>query len=628
MSKVDDELTRRLRRAERPVDGDGLFEGLARQARRTANAFVACKRGCWRSRCSPRPRVGFVALREAFVGEGDRDVGESPALAANGEIVFSREGVDGRFHLYAVQPDGSAERQITDDATNDTDPAVSPGGETIAYVHELDRKIPEGSETDPDAPRIRVIATVPIGGGVVTWQSPDDLFASDPSWSPDGSTIAVVGSIEGRRSLVLIDATSGELTTVLSSSSEEFAGPSWSPDGRWLVFASRHAAEPDSWSLGTIAADGSQRKDLGVLSSVPNSQTWSPDGSRIAFLLTRQNGTEGGDEVWTITPDPDSAGLVSSEPPVERIAIAVEASLEPELAWAPDGSALLVSDGEWIYRVDATPSGNPRGTFVQVVKGRSPAWQPLPAGSEPIPSPTSEPSVSASPEPAGRDIGLGFPLCNIERLSGIDWSGDGTEGAAWTGARTNDRGRCPSVGEGEYVVAADLDGDGQAEPGGIGFLEFCLLCRPFASTDLNGDGVLELVVLEEASSTPSYSLYEVSVPTSERSPGIYSLFVAPPGYPAGGFPGDEPIRFLAGGDEGYSAAIRCEGYPEAPVLVVAWSDYQVDVDTTEDVYVTRLRLGEDSVFQVIAREHLRQPVDDPLPIEPAGKACGVDFDPF
>ena len=85
---------------------------------------------------------------------------------------------------------------------------------------------------------------------------------------------------------------------------------------------------------------------------------------------------------------------------------------------------------------------------------------------------------------------------------------------------------------------------------------------------------------------------------------------------------------MAGGDEGYSAAIRCEGYPEAPVLVVAWSDYQVDVDTTEDVYVTRLRLGEDSVFQVIAREHLRQPVDDPLPIEPAGKACGVDFDPF
>ena len=31
MSKVDDELTRRLQRAERPVDGDGVFEGLARR---------------------------------------------------------------------------------------------------------------------------------------------------------------------------------------------------------------------------------------------------------------------------------------------------------------------------------------------------------------------------------------------------------------------------------------------------------------------------------------------------------------------------------------------------------------------------------------------------------------------
>jgi Tol biopolymer transport system component len=571
--------------------------------------------------------VGFVALREAF-GERGPDIGESPALAGNGEIVFSREGVDGRFHLYAVRPDGSAERQITDDATNDTDPAVSPGGETIAYVHELDRKIPEESETDPGAPRIRVIATVPIEGGVVTWHTPDDLFASDPSWSPDGSTIAVVGSIEGRRSLVLIDATSGGLTTVLSSSSEEFAGPSWSPDGRWLVFASRRTADPGSWSLETIAADGSQRKDLGVLSSVPTSQAWSPDGSRIAFLLTTQQGTEGGDEVWTIAPDPDSAGLVSSEPPIERIAIAVEASLEPELAWAPDGSALLVSDGEWIYRVDATPSGDPRGNFVQLVEGRSPAWQPLPAGSEPAPSPTSEPTVSPSPQPAGRDIGLGFRLCHVQRMGGIDWYGDGTSGAAWTGARLTDQGHCPSELDGEYVVAADLDGDGRAEPGGMGFLDHGLLCRPVAATDLSGDGVLELVVLEEASSTPSYSLYQVSVPTSERSPGIYALFVAPPGYPAGGFPGDEPIRFLAGGDEGYSAAIDCEGYPEAPVLVVAWSNYVVEVDDTEDVYVTRLRLGEDGVFHVIESEHFTQDVGDPLPIDPAGKACGVDFHPF
>jgi hypothetical protein len=177
-------------------------------------------------------------------------------------------------------------------------------------------------------------------------------------------------------------------------------------------------------------------------------------------------------------------------------------------------------------------------------------------------------------------------------------------------------------------VAADLDGDGSAEPGGMGFLEHCLFCRPFAATDLNADGVLELVVLEEASSTPSYSIYEASVPTSERSPGIYALFVAPPGYPAGGFPGGEPIRFSAGGDEGYSAAIDCEGYPEAPILVVAWSNYRVDGDDTEDVYVTRLRLGDDGAFHVIAGEHSTQDVDDPLPIDPAGTACAVAFDPF
>jgi hypothetical protein len=243
-----------------------------------------------------------------------------------------------------------------------------------------------------------------------------------------------------------------------------------------------------------------------------------------------------------------------------------------------------------------------------------------------------DPTASTSPDPSptrdgARDIGLGFPLCHVEHLGNIDWYGDGTSGSAWTGARLTAAGRCPPDLDGEFVVAADLDGDGTAEPGGMGFLEHCLLCRPVAATDLSGDGVLELVVLEEASSTPSYSLYEVSVPTSERSPGIYSLVVAPPGYPAGGFPGGEPIRFSGGGDEGYSAAIACDRYPEAPVLVVAWSNYQVDVDDTEDVYVTRLRLGEDGAFHVIASEHFTQPVGDPLPIDPAEKACGVDFDP-
>jgi Tol biopolymer transport system component len=604
MSKVDDQLTSRFRGAERPVDGEALFGGLERR-RSHRERLRKVQAGLLAFAVLAGTAGGFVALREVF-GENGGDVGEPPMLPSNGEIVFSREGDDGRFHLYAAQPDGSGERQITKDATNDTDPAVSPGGETIAFVDASD----EASH---------VIALVPIEGGAAIRLTDDRLRADEPAWSPDGTQVAyVVGGIDSQL-INLIQRNGLDPRGVL-----DFAGQisdlAWSPDGSRILFAARNIeaapGRPNSWDLGSISLDGRSEFDPFVETERDEeAPAWSPDGARIAFI---RPGDEG-DQVWTVDPDGGSETL---------IATAVDASLEPDLAWAPDGTALLVSDGDWTYRVDPTPSGDPRDNFVQLVKGSMPSWQPLPAGSTHDVTPDPEPTASASPEPEGRDVGLGFPLCHVEELSGIDWYGDGTLGAAWTGARTTDDGRCPPALDGEYVVAADLDGDGSAEPGGMGFLEFCLLCRPFAATDMSGDGVLELVVLEEASSTPSYSLYEVSVPRSERSPGIYSLFVAPPGYPAGGFPGGEPIRFSAGGDEGYSAAIDCEGYPETPILVVAWSDYQVDVDDTEDVYVTRLRLGEDGVFHVVASEHLTQDVGDPLPIDPAGKACGVDFNPL
>jgi hypothetical protein len=243
---------------------------------------------------------------------------------------------------------------------------------------------------------------------------------------------------------------------------------------------------------------------------------------------------------------------------------------------------------------------------------------------------SEKPHIPGRPSPAapvgGRDIGLGFPLCHIERLGGIDWYGDGTPGAAWTGARLTEEDRCPSDVDGEYVVAADLDGDGKAEPGGMGFIESCLFCRPFAAADLNADGVLELVVLEQGSSTPSYSMYEVSVPTSERSPGIYSLFVAPPGAPRANLPADEPIRLLVGGDEGFSGGLVCESYPEDPVLVYTWVYGEVDADTDLEVHEARLRLGEDGVFHVLDSRDFTIGRDQPTNIS-TSPACGVDFHP-
>jgi Tol biopolymer transport system component len=602
MSKVDDELTRRLQRAERPLDGEQLFDELvARRSQRerlrriqavlVAVVVLAATAG------------GFATLREVFEPDGRGPaVSPSPSVPlSNGEIVFERDdAADGVTHLYAMRPDGTHPRQVTDFPTSDGAPAVSPDGATVAFVHELENLTP-------------VIASIPIEGGTITRLTDDRLFASAPAWSPDGSRIAFAAHDGSGQRLFIVNADGSDVRPITDADRYWVTGGAWSPDGTRIGFTASlfdDKGELVSSDIFTVRPDGSDLVNVTQSPAAKDDEvgpTWSPDGKRIAFTKTSGRG-----RVLVVR------NLAEG---TERTI--TEGHVDESPAWSPDGTVIAFDRSPlegggfdvWLVRPDG--SGLTRLTRDG---GFNPAWQPLPV--------ELEPSVTTSPEPEGSDIGLGFPMCNLERLDGIDWYGDGTLGAAWTGARVTDGGSCPANGVGEYIVAADLDGDGSAEPGGMGFLDHCLLCQPVAATDLSGDGVLELVVLEEASSTPSYSLYEVSLPTSERSPGIYSLFVAPPGYPAGGFPGGEPIRFTAGGDEGYSAAIDCEGYPDAPVLVVAWSNYQVEVDETEDVYVTRLRLGDDGAFHVIGGEHSTQAIDDPLPVDPAPTACGVAFDPF
>ena len=263
------------------------------------------------------------------------------------------------------------------------------------------------------------------------------------------------------------------------------------------------------------------------------------------------------------------------------------------------------------------------------MQGQSPSWQPLPAGSDPPPTATPEPSVSPEPEPDGQDIGLGVRMCDLEVLDGIDWDGTGIDGAAWTGAPVDEDGGCSSSADVQHIVAVDRDGDGVAEQGSTSTLRTCLLCRPFDTVDLNDDGVLELVVLEEASSTPTYSIFEVNRPGSERAEGVYPIIVIAPGAPAMNLDAGEAVRFTVGGDEGFSGSIECEDAGAgSPILRYTWVRGAVDADTELRVDITRLWFGEDGVFHIESVDRFSVPRNpEPTELRSTEPACGVDFHP-
>ena len=106
-----------------------------------------------------------------------------------------------------------------------------------------------------------------------------------------------------------------------------------------------------------------------------------------------------------------------------------------------------------------------------------------------------QPSGSPSPAIAGRDIGLGVAMCDLEVLHGIDWDGTGIDGAAWTGAPVDEDGRVRPRPMCSTLSPSIGTATGSAEQASTSTLRSCLLCRPFDTMDLNDDGVLELVVL-------------------------------------------------------------------------------------------------------------------------------------
>jgi hypothetical protein len=245
----------------------------------------------------------------------------------------------------------------------------------------------------------------------------------------------------------------------------------------------------------------------------------------------------------------------------------------------------------------------------------------------PMPTETPSPTESTSPE-NGRDIGLGFPVCDVSRLRGLDLLGDGTVGNAWTATGVSDDGRCKRGIEDSYLLAVDVTGDGLSDASWS--IKNCFFCEPLGATDFNGDGDDELVVLTHGGSVSSYSVFSAQQ-ASDGSVDLGPVNVAEPGNPEGDLPAGKPLRIWTGGDEGFGAAVACEGYPEDPVLVVAWSNHPVEgpgSETTE-VHVTRLVL-RDGAFHVVDALNTEQPTEDPRPevFSSSGEACGLDFDPF
>ena len=211
-----------------------------------------------------------------------------------------------------------------------------------------------------------VLANANGSGDRYLTQSPNHAYADvDPNWSPDGTHLAMQSgrycgtspSASCYYQIYVMNADGTGITQLTNAANFEGYGPVWSPDGRRIAFSGYTLSAAGDLQLGNglyvMTADGSNITALaGAAGLNASGQSWSPDGTRIAFAGSR-------DEIsWHIyIMNADGTGATQISP---------DSTSDNSPAWSPDGSQIAFTR---IWQQGTTPSGEQCQVFVMGADG-------------------------------------------------------------------------------------------------------------------------------------------------------------------------------------------------------------------------------------------------------------------
>lgn len=207
--------------------------------------------------------------------------------------------------IHLLSPDHRCPIDVSNPEFGNSDPALSPDGERIAFVGAL-----------VSGPLYLMNAD---GAGVT---SLEQLYASHPSWSPDGDRIAFAKTSRQENivdsDIYIINADGTGLVNLTGHLATRDVTPAWSPDGDRIAFAS-------AGDLFVIGVDGTNLTRLTQTLEEDADPAWSPDATRIAFACKQ----DGNLEICVMNADGTGLLRLTSNPAEDR-----------DPVWSPDGAKI------------------------------------------------------------------------------------------------------------------------------------------------------------------------------------------------------------------------------------------------------------------------------------------------
>jgi len=227
-----------------------------------------------------------------------------------GKIAFTSTR-DGNAEIYSMNPDGSGQKRLTNNAAVDDMPCLSADGSKIAFATNRDGNY-----------HIYVMGADGKNPKRLTTSADDTL----PAFNLPATKICFTSSRSGHKEIYVMNADGSGQTRLTVTPDGESACGRFSPDGTKIVFASNRTG---NWQIYTMDATGNNVMQLTNSSGYNGVPSFSPDGGSILFESTGL----GSSHFYLMAPDGSNVRSATDG----RMGSAGEA------CFSPDGSRIAYS---------------------------------------------------------------------------------------------------------------------------------------------------------------------------------------------------------------------------------------------------------------------------------------------